>query len=65
MTSIPLPPCDTGELGQWLYEQHRIVIPVMAWDDRPLMRLSVQGYNTQEDVDTLLGALGAFFNGGG
>ena len=65
MTSIPLPPCDPGELGRWLYDQHRIEIPVMAWNERPLMRLSVQGYNTQEDVDTLLGALRAFFDHNG
>ncbi len=61
MTSIPLPPCDRAALGSLLREQYNIEVPVLSWNGRVLLRLSVQGYNTQEDVDTLLTALATFF----
>jgi isopenicillin-N epimerase len=61
MASLPLPPCDVGALGRWLYERYQIEIPVFAWKDRPLMRLSIQGYNTKEDADALLHALYEFY----
>jgi len=61
MASLPLPPCDPPVLREWLYEEYRIEIPILTWNGRPLMRLSVQGYNTREEVDTLIGALERFF----
>ncbi len=63
MASIPRPPCDAGALGRWLYDAHRIEIPILNWNGRPVMRLSVQGYNTAEEVEALLAALRAYFEG--
>ena len=60
MNSIPLPECDPGELGEWLREEHHIEIPVFRWQDHVVMRLSVQGYNTQEEVDKLINAVCEF-----
>ena len=45
------------KLQGWLYENHRIEIPVIQWGDQWLIRPSVQGYNTREDLDALLNAL--------
>lgn len=40
-----------------LYDEHRIEIPVFAWNESKLIRLSVQGYNSRRDMDKLLSAL--------
>jgi isopenicillin-N epimerase len=45
------------ELQAWLYRNYRIEIPVIQWSDQWLIRPSVQGYNTQEDLDLLLEAI--------
>ena len=60
MNSIPLPECEPGELGGWLREEHNLEIPVFRWQDHVVMRLSVQGYNTQEEVDRLVTAVCEF-----
>jgi len=44
-------------LQSWLYDTHKIEIPVIHWEDRWLIRASVQGYNGQEDLDLLVEAL--------
>jgi len=44
-------------LQSWLYDRHKIEIPVIQWEDRWLIRPSVQGYNSQEDLDLLVEAL--------
>ncbi len=57
-----LPPdCQPEGLQVWLYEKYQIEIPVIQWQDRWLIRPSVQGYNTQEDLDLLLEALEEYF----
>jgi isopenicillin-N epimerase len=42
-----------------LYEEYRVEAPLIAWNGQVLLRISVQGYNTQEDVDALVSALKA------
>ena len=44
-------------LQSWLYDVHKIEIPIIHWEDRWLIRPSVQGYNRQEDLDLLVKAL--------
>jgi isopenicillin-N epimerase len=58
MATIPLPECDTEALKARLWDEYRVEIPVMRWK-RPAIRISVQGYNTLEDVDRLVEALAA------
>ena len=53
MVSAELPPCDPAALQQALWDGHRIEVPCFEWNGRPLLRLSVQGYNTAEEVDLL------------
>lgn len=48
---------DTAVLKQRLYDEYRVEIPLIQWQGRKLIRLSVQGYNTQEDMDALVNAL--------
>jgi len=57
MRAYRLPPCDGRALQRRLFERWRIEVPVIAWNDRFLLRVSVQGYNTEGDLEALLGAL--------
>jgi isopenicillin-N epimerase len=57
MGVAPLPPCDLVALKRRLYDEFRIEVPVFPWQDRQFVRISIQGYNTREDVDTLVKAL--------
>ena len=57
MGIAPLPACDPAVLKQRLYDEYRIEIPVTQWQDKQFVRISVQGYNDQKDVDALIQAL--------
>jgi isopenicillin-N epimerase len=57
MATIPLPPCDAEELKRRLYEEHRVEVPVIEWGGRQFVRVSIQGYNTEEHVQALMQAL--------
>lgn len=58
MAIAPLPPVgDLQRLKEQLYNQFRVEVPLVQWGGRPFIRISVQGYNTQEDIDALLAAL--------
>ncbi|MBK7453231.1 MAG: aminotransferase class V-fold PLP-dependent enzyme [Anaerolineales bacterium] len=52
-------PADTDlpALKIRLYDEFRIEIPLIEWQDKKLIRISVQGYNTEADIDRLLFAL--------
>jgi isopenicillin-N epimerase len=57
MGVAPLPISNLPALKSRLYEEFKIEVPVVQWQDRQFIRISIQGYNTQEDVDSLLNAL--------
>lgn len=57
MLTLPLPPCDPARLQRALQERFRIEIPVFSWQGKPHLRVSIQAYNTQQDIDALLRAL--------
>lgn len=57
MCSVPISTEAPEKLQRHLFEQYRIEVPVMRQDDRVFLRYSVQGYNTQEDLDRLYEAL--------
>ena len=52
-------PADTDlpALKIRLYDEFRIEVPLIEWQDKKLIRISVQGYNTEADIDRLLFAL--------
>lgn len=62
MVSMPVPNCDPMDLKLYLLNQHGIEIPVFNWQDKTIVRVSVQGYNTQKDLDALVSALAARFS---
>jgi isopenicillin-N epimerase len=62
MSALPLPPCDLDALKRRLYDEYHIEIPVIRWNDRCFVRISIQGYNTRADVDALVAALRALLS---
>ena len=40
-----------------LYDEYQVEVPVVAWNDYKMIRVSVQGYNTQKNIQRLIGAL--------
>jgi isopenicillin-N epimerase len=58
MASVPLPAVpNMAKLKDCLYDEYRIEIPLYKWKERQLIRISVQGYNTSEDLEALVFAL--------
>ncbi len=59
-----LPPgCQPDKLQSWLYDQNRIEIPIIEWENLWLVRPSVQGYNTREELDKLVEAVKEYLGG--
>ncbi|NWF65131.1 MAG: aminotransferase class V-fold PLP-dependent enzyme [Chloroflexi bacterium] len=48
---------DLAALKMRLYDDYRIEIPLLEWNEKKLIRLSVQGYNSRLDMERLLSAL--------
>jgi len=62
MFAAPLPPStNVVEVKSQLYDEYRIEVPVFEWNGNKLIRVSVQGYNTERDLDYLLKVLGRIF----
>ena len=58
MFAVQLPDSiDVSEFKVQLYDKYRIEIPVHEWNGKKLMRVSIQGYNTDEDIKALINAL--------
>lgn len=58
LAAVPLPHLEdiVGFQAQ-LYREYHIEVPLIEWNGRHLIRISVQGYNTQQDIDHLIAAL--------
>lgn len=62
MVTLPLPPCDAGAFGRTplqarLYDEYHIEVPIVVWHNQPFVRVSIQAYNSREDVERLVEAL--------
>ena len=57
MVSMPVPRCDPAQLKTRLYDDYQIEIPCFDWQDHTIVRVSVQGYNTETQMDHLVTAL--------
>jgi isopenicillin-N epimerase len=44
-------------LKSLLYDEFKIEVPLINWNSYKMIRVSVQGYNTEEDTDKLINAL--------
>jgi isopenicillin-N epimerase len=63
LAAAPLPvDTDLAALKTRLYDEHRIEIPLIAWNNMKLIRVSIQGYNSKRDIDHLLTALTVLLN---
>jgi len=52
-----LPQAVDADLRERLWEQFRIETPVFRFHDQPMIRISVQAYNSPQDINRLLAAL--------
>ena len=59
MSAAQLPPGDPDDVQRRLREEHRVEVVCRAWEERPLIRVSFQGYNDERDLERLLAALSA------
>jgi len=60
MAIAPLPETtDLQRLKERLYEEFQVEVPLIEWNGNKFLRVSVQGYNTQEDVEALCQGLEA------
>ena len=58
MVALPIPDVDDPiEFQRQLMDRYRIEIPVFKWQERSIVRLSVQGYNSKAQMDLLIDAL--------
>ena len=58
MVTIPLPHIQEPKaLKNQLLEGYKIEIPIIEWSGKQYIRLSVQGYNSAEDIEVLCKAL--------
>lgn len=64
MAPIPVPACDAEALRTRLFGQHHIEVPVTQHEGRSFVRVSVQGYNTRAELETLASALRQAFSHG-
>jgi isopenicillin-N epimerase len=61
LVAVPIPDCDPLVIKRRLYDEYHIEIPLTSYKGQHMVRVSIQGYNTQNDVDHLLDALRALF----
>ncbi len=57
MAAVRFPHPDPASVQAALYTRFRIEVPFLPWKDGACLRVSVQGYNTSQDVEALLDAL--------
>lgn len=60
MAAIPLPELDISRLKARLYKEYRVEVPVYRWRGMPFLRISVQAYNTEQDLQALEYGLAEF-----
>jgi isopenicillin-N epimerase len=57
MGIAPLPHSNLAVLKRRLYDEYKIEVPLIQWQDKQFIRISVQGYNSLEDINALVSAL--------
>ena len=61
MSSICLPECDALDLYQYL-RSNNIEVPIIEWFKFQILRISIQAYNSESDIDQLIKYLKKYFN---
>ena len=62
MSSVPVKSDDILEDQIEFYLKYKIQIPFFKWNDKEFFRISIQAYNTKEDIFKLLEALDKKYN---
>ena len=62
MFTVRIPTDSIMELKARLYDEYRVEVPFIIWNAESMLRISVQGYNTQQDIDTLVESLRQLLN---
>jgi isopenicillin-N epimerase len=57
MRTIPLPPCNLTALKDRLWDEYQVEIPMVGWNGGHYIRVSIQCYNSPNDVDRLVEGL--------
>jgi isopenicillin-N epimerase len=57
MATIPLPPCDAVAIQRQLWDEFRVEVPFVQRGGRQFIRISIQAYNTPNDIDRLVDGL--------
>jgi isopenicillin-N epimerase len=57
MVTIPLPACNAEAVKQRMYDEYLIEAPIVTFNDKQLIRVSFQGYNTPQDAVKLVKAV--------
>lgn len=57
MGIAPIPKSDLATLKTRLYDEYQIEVPLTEWQEQQFIRISVQAYNSQGDIDALVEAL--------
>ena len=60
MSSICLPDCDIFDLYNFL-KSNNIEVPVMEWNGKKILRISIQAYNSEKDINKLIKCLKKYF----
>ena len=51
MSSVKIRCKNTFELQRIFYENYKIIIPIIKWENSTLLRFSIQAYNSMEDIE--------------
>ncbi len=62
MASFQIQTSSPQKLQKLLFDQYRIEVPVMTLDNRTFIRYSINGFNSQQDLDALYDALSEIIN---
>ncbi len=66
MAILPLPKnVDGANLQKRLYDEYQIEIPHTRWGEQSFLRISIQSYNTEEEIDYFVKALGNLLGNSG
>jgi isopenicillin-N epimerase len=57
MGLLPVPPCEGDVVKNRLFHEFQVEIPFIPWEKQHFFRISIQAYNTRDDVDRLVAGL--------
>jgi isopenicillin-N epimerase len=63
MVSVRMPAwVEPEQIRKYLFKQEKIEVLATTWQENPYLRVSIQAYNQQSDLDILLDALEIYFS---